>query len=153
MLLNKGLTNSITDSVRSSFVQSACSVPIVSFPQGFFWKGARNFGKIVRQLWGVKKQTNDSKSAFYDEYTFYTIVGFFNSYRIVFILAGVHSYGNFSSNQVVYMQARLILASWSCDTRNLVLRVRNVDNCSQKKRRAILRKSFHLFNDQIFLLE
>ena len=34
---------------------------IVSFPQSFYWERCKHFCEIARQLWGGKKETNNSK--------------------------------------------------------------------------------------------
>ena len=87
----------------------------------FTVKGARNFGEIVRQLWGGKKRRRNSTIVFYDEYTFYTIVGFSISIKWCYTVAFVYLDVTFLVIRS-FMQARLILANWSCDARNLVIR-------------------------------
>ena len=58
-------------------VKFSIALCIVSLPQGFYWEGRKNFLEIARPLWGGKKDTNNSKNVFYDQYIFYTILGFF----------------------------------------------------------------------------
>ena len=82
------MTSIINTLCLASYQRSKIKSLLCPSLEVFTGKGARNFGEVVSQLWGgKKKRRRNSTIVIYNEYNFYTIVGFSISIKLCYTVA------------------------------------------------------------------